>query len=201
MPASRSFSIRSATAADMEQVRAIYAPFVEETLVTFEVDVPSVQEMDRRRLAIQERAPFLVATSDETVVGYAYAGPHRSRAAYQWATESSVYVAPEARRHHVATHLYEALLSILDAQGFAQVYAGVALPNAASEAFHARLGFREVGTYERVGFKAGRWVDVRWSARALSAAQDPAPAPPEHWAAKKVDARTARFGWTSSPSN
>lgn len=197
MAASKTFRIRSATAADMDQVRAIYAPFVEESLVTFEVDVPTQDDMDQRRQAIQARAPFLVATAGEVVAGYAYAGAHRTRAAYQWAVESSVYVAPDFRRHQVATHLYEALLSILDAQGFAQVYAGVALPNAASETFHERMGFREVGTYCRVGFKAGRWVDVRWSARALSAAQDPAPPPPERWPTTKVDRRAAAFGWTT----
>lgn len=169
---------RSATRDDVAAIRAIYAPFVESTSVTFETEVPSDEEMEQRRQRLSERAPFLVADDDGTVSGFAYAGPHRSRAAYQWAVEASIYVAPAAHRRGIARALYGALVKLLDAQGFAQVYAGITLPNVASERFHAALGFKAIGTYPRVGFKAGAWRDVAWSGLSLSASNAEPPAVP-----------------------
>ncbi len=169
---------RSATPDDVEAVRAIYAPFVEHTTVTFETVVPSIEELERRRQRLSAHAPFLVADDDGEVVGFAYAGPHRSRAAYQWSVESSIYIAPPAHRRGIARAMYGALLKLLDTQGFAQVYAGITLPNVASEHFHAALGFMPIGVYPRVGFKAGAWRDVSWSGLALSASREVDPAPP-----------------------
>ncbi|WP_412070044.1 arsinothricin resistance N-acetyltransferase ArsN1 family B [Rubrivirga sp. IMCC43871] len=170
-------TIRLATEADAPGVRAIYAPFVRETWVSFETAVPSVEEMARRIAAGGGRHPWLVA-DDGAIAGYAYAGPHRSREAYQWSAEVSVYVAERARRRGVARALYGTLLDVLGMLGMATAYAGVALPNAASVAFHTSIGFEPVGVYRGVGFKAGAWRDVGWWALRLGDGSAPAPPRP-----------------------
>lgn len=168
--------VRLATAADAPGVHAIYAPFVRDTTVSFETDVPSVGEMTRR---IEAATLWLVAESDDRILGYAYAGPHRSRAAYQWSVETSVYVADGARRRGLARTLYAALFDVLRAMGFVNAYAGVTLPNAPSVGVHEAMGFRPVGVYSGVGFKNGAWHDVGWwSLRLVDDATAADPRPP-----------------------
>ena len=104
----------------------------------------------------------VVAVVDETVVGYAYAGPQRTRAAYRWNVEVSVYVAHAFHRRGLGSALYRWLFDLLRRQGYCNAYAGIALPNHASVELHESLGFRPVGVYERVGYKAGAWHDVGW---------------------------------------
>lgn len=113
----------------------------------------------------------------ERVVGYAYASQHRSRLAYRWSVDVSVYVVEGVRRGGVATGLYTALFDVLRAQGFVNAYAGTALPNPASVGFHDAMGFESVGTYEEVGYKHGAWRDVQWWVKRL-AARDADPAEP-----------------------
>ena len=125
-----------------------------------------------------ETHPWLVCTHDDRVLGYAYATRHRARHAYQWSTEVSVYVDAAAHRRGVARLLYESLFDVLRRQGFANVYAGITLPNAASVAFHHALGFEPIGTYRRVGYKNGNWHDVVWLGLRLESAPSSAPAPP-----------------------
>jgi phosphinothricin acetyltransferase len=103
-----------------------------------------------------------VAEIDGAVAGYAYAGPHRSRAAYQWSTEVSVYVHPTFRRRGVARALYGKLFDVLSQLGYVSVYAGITLPNPASVGIHEAVGFEPVGVYRRAGFKHGAWHDVGW---------------------------------------
>lgn len=155
-------TIRLATPDDAAAVRAIYAPHVTDSATSFETEVPSVDEMRRRIEALRPTHPWLVAEDADGVAGYAYAGPHRARAAYGWAAEVSVYVDGRARRRGVAHALYAELLERLRRQGFALALAGVTLPNDASVGFHEAMGFRPAGVFPALGFKHGAWHDVGW---------------------------------------
>jgi L-amino acid N-acyltransferase YncA len=155
-------SIRLATDRDAEQVAAIYAPNVSDSIVSFELEPPSADEMHRRIEVTLERYPWLVYERRGRVLGYAYAGAHGSRAAYQWAVDVSVYVHEEAHRMGVGRALYASLFAALKRQGFYNAYAGATLPNPASVGLHESLGFRAVGVYRGVGYKLGAWHDVVW---------------------------------------
>jgi phosphinothricin acetyltransferase len=178
--------VRLAEASDAEGILAIYAPIVRETAISFELEPPTVAEMRDRIEATAAEFPWLVAEEarstaedggESGIAGYAYASRHRERAAYQWSVDVSVYIASAARRRGVARRLYLPLLGILDDLGYYAAFAGIALPNAASVAFHESLGFRPIGTYRRVGYKLGAWRDVGWWQRALRAYGDE-PEPP-----------------------
>jgi phosphinothricin acetyltransferase len=168
--------IRQADAAgDAAACAAIYEPFVTDSYVSFEENPPSVAEFARRIDQTSRRYPWLVADDDGAVIGYAYACAHRERAAYRWATDVAVYVAEQARRRGVGRALYETLLSLLARQGFQVACAGVSLPNPASVALHEACGFRPVGIYRRIGWKAGAWRDVGWWELELIPERDGAP--------------------------
>lgn len=147
---------------DAEAVSAIYRPVVEESHTSFESRAPEVSEMASRMERILRILPWLVADEEGRVVGYAYAAPHRERAAYRWSVDVSVYLHENARGRGVGRRLYDRLLEILGAQGYVNVYAGIALPNPASEALHKAIGMELIGIYRQVGFKFGRWWDVAW---------------------------------------
>jgi phosphinothricin acetyltransferase len=167
-------TIRLATVVDATTIADIYAPFCASTIVSFEEIAPSPAEMAQRISRLAPRYPWLVL-EDETVAGYTYASPHRERAAYRWAVDVTVYVHLDYRRCGVGTALYTALFSLLGQQGFHRAFAGVALPNPASEKLHEAMGFGEVGVYQAVGYKLGAWRDVRWYQRALRSIEaDPA---------------------------
>jgi len=155
-------SIRLATDRDAEQVATIYAPNVSDSIISFELEPPSADEMHRRIEVTLERYPWLVCERRGRVLGYAYAGAHGSRAAYQWAVDVSVYVHEEAHRTGVGRALYTSLFAALDLQGFYNAYAGATLPNPASVGLHESVGFRPVGVYRGVGYKLGAWHDVGW---------------------------------------
>ncbi len=109
--------------------------------------------MRRRIVSARDDYPWLVFANAGHVRGYAYASPHRSRAAYQWAVDVSVYIAPEARRQGIARQLYMELFQTLAAQGYCAAFAGVALPNEPGCRLHVSVGFSTVGVYHAVGFK------------------------------------------------
>lgn len=162
------FAVRPASVADAAELLAIYRPFVERTSVSFEYEAPTVAEFAARIEKAQLRHAWLCATAHGRAIGFAYAGPHRERAAYRWSTETSAYVAPEWHRRGVARVLYERLFEALIERGYCNALAGITLPNPASVAFHARLGFTPAGVYRRVGFKFGAWHDVAWYERWLA---------------------------------
>ncbi len=155
-------TLRLATPDDAPGMLAIYGPIVRDTATSFETDVPTAAEFAARIADTLPHRPWLVAVDRARVLGYAYAGSHRARAAYGWSVEPSIYVSSAARRRGVARALYTALFAALRAQGFANAYAGITLPNAGSVALHERFGFAPVGVYPRIGFKHGRWHDVGW---------------------------------------
>lgn len=141
---------------------AIYAPSVTDSSTSFEDVPPDAAEFARRIGTISARYPWLVAEVDGVVAGYAYASPHRERAAYRWAAESAVYVGADHRGRGVGRRLYTVLFDLLARQGIRTVCAGVTLPNDASVALHEGCGFAPVGVYRRIGYKHGRWHDVGW---------------------------------------
>ncbi len=155
-----SILIRLAAEGDAEEIQAIYAPIVSQTAISFETEPPSVEEMRRRIANTLARLPWLVYLRDGKIMGYAYASPHRSRAAYRWSVDVSVYIHPQARRQGIGKALYDSLLKILSLQGIYNVYAGIALPNPGSVGLHESLGFKPVGVYHAVGYKLGAWHDV-----------------------------------------
>ncbi len=153
-------TIRSATPEDGTACAAIYAPYVEETAISFEETPPSAQEMGER---IDAAHAWLVAEEgDGTIAGYAYGSPHKERAAYRWTADVAIYLAAAHHRRGVGRSLYEELFARLREQGLRMLCAGVTLPNPASEGLHLSLGFEQVGTYRHVGYKLGAWHDVRW---------------------------------------
>lgn len=176
--------IRLATEHDAEQILAIYAPIVCTTAISFEVEPPTVREMQQRILETVRYLPWLVCAHQGEVVGYAYAVTHRTRPAYRWSVDTSVYVHPHAHRSGIGRAVYSSLFKILTLQGFSNAYAGITLPNPASVGLHESLGFRPVGVYRAVGYKLGTWHDVGWWQLRLQALS-PTPQPP-------VDLQTIR---------
>ncbi|GAA1841817.1 GNAT family N-acetyltransferase [Pseudonocardia ailaonensis] len=158
--------IRLATPDDAAAVAAVYAPYVRDTAISFESEPPPEAEMRERIAGTLPAHPWLVADLDG-VRGYAYAGPHRSRAAYRWSVDVSVYTGPDVHRCGVGRALYTALLALLTEQGYAHAFAGVTLPNPPSVGFHEALGFEAVGVFRAVGYKFDRWRDVGWWQRPL----------------------------------
>jgi len=162
MPDQANLVIRPATVDDAAAIQAIYAPVVERTVISFEEEPPSVAEMADRIAGTLRDHPYLVATRDGVVAGYAYAGPYRSRPAYRWSVDVTVYVDPARHRQGVGHALYAALLPELARRGAHAAFAGIALPNPGSVALHEAMGFVHAGTHREAGRKFGRWIDVGW---------------------------------------
>jgi len=154
--------VRPATAADAAACVEIYRPYVLDTAITFETDVPTVEEMADRIVDARVMREWLVLEVDGEVTGYAYAHQFNSRAAYQWSVETSVYLAQDRLRCGGGRMLYAELLRRLAERGFRRAFAGIAQPNDASNALHQAFGFRRAGHYRRVGWKHGAWHDVQW---------------------------------------
>ncbi|MGH2693838.1 MAG: GNAT family N-acetyltransferase [Actinomycetota bacterium] len=153
--------IRAATSDDAAAIAAIYAPYVTGSAASFEIEPPTAAAMAERIKRLIPTHPWIVAESDR-VVGYAYAAPFHHRPAYAPSVEVSVYVADGARSGGIGGALLGALLRELDELGFANVLAGVALPNDASVRLFEKAGFEHVGTYRKIGHKLGAWHDVGW---------------------------------------
>lgn len=173
--------IRLATLEDAAAVAEVYRPYVESTVITFEVVTPTESDMRSRMAAVLTKLPWLVAEDDGQVVGYAYATPHRERAAYQWSVDVAVYLHKDAHRRGIGRSLYSTLFPMLVSQGFVNAYAGITLPNEKSVGLHEAMGFAPIGVYRHVGFKAGQWHDVGWWHLTLqplpAAPQPPTPLP------------------------
>ena len=165
--------IRDASALDAEACAAIYAPYVTGTAITFEIEPPTVEEMAARIESTQATHAWMVLEDDGRVVGYAYGGPMKPRAAYRWSCEVSVYLEFGRRRTGGGRALYEALFERLTERGFRTAVAGMTLPNDASVGLHKALGFEEIGTYRKIGWKLDAWHDVHWRQRPLAVLPDP----------------------------
>jgi phosphinothricin acetyltransferase len=162
--------VRDATAADAEALAAIYGDAVLHGFGTFEEDPPTPQDMDGRRRAVQDRGlPYLVAEDGGRVLGFAYAGPFRPRAAYRYTLEDSVYVSPEAQGKGVGRAVLSAVIDACEALGIRQLMAVIGdTGNSGSIGLHRALGFEQTGVGRSVGFKHGRWVDIVHMQKALN---------------------------------
>ena len=159
--------IRNVQVEDAANLVAIYAPYVEKTAITFETQVPTVEDFENRIKKTMKKFPYLVAIEEGQIVGYAYASTYYARAAYDWTVELSVYVQKEARGKGVGTLLYTALEEELTARGFKNFLACIALPNPASIALHEKRGYEQVAHFKKVGYKFGTWHDIVWLQKSL----------------------------------
>lgn len=170
--------IRLAHERDAAEIAAIYATSVTSSAISFEIEPPTAEMIAERIAHIIPTYPWLVSEDAGAVVGYAYASQHRARAAYQWSVDVSVYIHEDWRGQGIGRALYMTLFAVLRAQGFANAYAGITLPNPGSVALHEAMGMTPVGVYRHVGYKLGAWHDVGWWEGALGS--PPAePAPPQ----------------------
>jgi len=152
--------IRPATSADAAAIAGIYNHYVLNTSVTFEEEALSAAAMAARMSEVLPSLPWLVTVEEGTILGYAYAGKWKTRSAYRHSIEATVYLAQDATGRGLGTPLYRRLIDDLRLRGFHVVIGGVALPNEASVALHAKLGFQKVAHFKEVGWKFGRWIDV-----------------------------------------
>jgi len=165
--------------ADAAAIAAIYAPYVEDTRISFEEIAPGAAEIAMRMS--NPLYPWLVAEQEGRIVGFANSSAFRARRAYRWSVEVGIYVAPDAKRGGIGRALFEHLLDLLTAQGFVTAIGAIALPNEASVGFHEALGFVHTGMYRQVGFKLGEWADVGLWQRDLAPRLD-SPAEPRPFA-------------------
>jgi L-amino acid N-acyltransferase YncA len=172
--------IRQAEQRDAPQIAAIYRPFCEDNCISFETGAPEAAEIGARIEKTQRQLPWLVDERDGVVAGYAYASPHRARAAYRWVVEVTIYVGDTFRGRGVGRALYAELFRRLRGQGYYKAYAGILVPNPPSQAFHESMGFKPTAMYRGVGYKQGAWRDVGWWQLDLQPEVDspPEPRPP-----------------------
>lgn len=159
--------IRMAAEKDAEELLAIYAPYVTETAITFEYEVPSAEEFRGRIRKTLEKYPYLVAEMDGELLGYAYASAFKGRAAYEWSVETSIYVKMGEHGKGVGRRLYTVLEDTLRKQNILNVNACIAYPNPGSETFHESLGYKTVAHFTKCGYKMGKWHDMIWMEKML----------------------------------
>lgn len=169
-------TLRLVTESDAEALSAIYAPFVQNTAVSFEYDAPDAREFARRIAELRPDYPYIAAAVGDALAGYAYAHRFAARAAYGWCAETSIYLDPAHCGKGIGRALYGALLELLTLQRIQVAYAGISLPNPASVALQRSFGFQQIATYTKDGYKHGRWIDTATFEKHLGAHEIP-PAP------------------------
>lgn len=155
-------TIRLAERRDIPGILEIYAPFILDTAVTFEEEIPSEESFWERMQSIMSELPFLVCEIDGRIAGYAYASGYRSRASYRWSKEVSVYIHPDFKRRRVAHALYTSLNEMVRYQGIADLLAIITMPNESSVGFHEHFGYVKCGEFSKVGYKLNQWQNVGW---------------------------------------
>ncbi|MCY6383334.1 GNAT family N-acetyltransferase [Hoeflea prorocentri] len=173
------YTLRDATFSDLENITEIYRDSVENGVATYELTPPNLEEMTRRFEALKEQGyPFIVADDGRgALFGYAYAGAYRTRPAYRWTVEDSIYLPQSARGRGIGKALLGLLVARCEALGFRQMVAIIGGPEPASVALHASLGFEHIGTMHATGYKFGRWLDTAIMQIALGTGQDTHPDP------------------------
>ena len=156
-------------ARDAAGILAVYAPYIRETAVTFETEVPAPDAFTARVAGICADFPYLVLEADGELAGYAYAHRQAERAAYAWNAELSIYLAEGFAHRGLGAPLYALLMRLLEMQGYVNLYACITASNAGSIALHERMGFAQVGRFPDTGYKFGRWHGVVWLCRRVSA--------------------------------
>lgn len=169
-------AIRVAKKEDAAVLLAIYEPYVKETTITFEYEVPTLADFCQRIETTLTRFPYLVAeTPTGEIIGYAYAGSYKGRAAYDWSVETTVYVKKNCIIKGVGTQLYEALEEVLKKQHVINLLACITAGNERSVKFHEKLGYQVIGTFPQLGFKFNQWCDVIWMQKTLHLPKQPKP--------------------------
>lgn len=158
---------RFARAEDAGDLVAIYEPYVKKTAITFEYEVPTVEEFADRIKQISETFPYLVALQEGKIIGYAYASRYRERKAYDWGVELSIYVDENETQHGVGKQLYQKLLFALTKLNYQRAYACITFPNENSVKFHESLGFHWIGIFEKSGYKFNQWYGISWMDKEL----------------------------------
>ncbi|USS91917.1 GNAT family N-acetyltransferase [Fructobacillus americanaquae] len=165
---------RPATAADAAELLAIYSPYIRETAITFEYEVPTVAEFQARIEKTLKTHPYIVAVLDDVILGYAYTSPMGSRQAYAWSVETSIYIRQDERHHGLGKRLYKMIEQISRDQNIINVNACIAVPKIDDEHlttnsrdFHEHLGYRYVGAFDRIGYKFDTWYDLVWMQKAV----------------------------------
>lgn len=166
-------SLRFACEEDLPQILAIYGPYVTDTTVSFEYEVPTMPEFTGRFRAITAQFPWLVWEEGGCILGYAYASAPFERAAYRWCAEPSIYLAPEARRRGIGRQLYEALEGILQKQGYRLLYAIITAENEGSLRFHETMGYRHLADFPDCAFKLGKNLGITWMEKTLEFVEYP----------------------------
>jgi len=161
--------VRTAKLSDAEEILSIYAPYVEQTAITFEYDVPSLDEFRGRIEKTLEKFPYLVAENEDGIVGYAYAGVFKGRAAYDWCVETTIYVKMNQRGRGIGKTLYGVLEQQLKEQGILNLNACISWVDTPNEylshqspQFHEQQGYRKCAHFHQCGYKFGRWFDMIW---------------------------------------
>jgi phosphinothricin acetyltransferase len=160
--------IRPVNKNDAHTLACIYNHYVLHTHITFEEEAITDAEMERRIAELSHAFPYLVYEKANTVIGFAFASPWKSRCAYKYSVETSIYLEPTLGNKGIGTQLYEALLNKLPPLGLHAAIGGIALPNEASIRLHEKLGFKKVGQFEEVGFKFDSYIDVGYWEKMLS---------------------------------
>jgi phosphinothricin acetyltransferase len=157
-----SSSVRPASARDAGACLAIYRPYVQNTAISWEIDVPTADEMAARIGGLRATHDWLVLERDDQIIGFAYGQPLKRLAAFQWSAETGIYVDVHHHRAGGGRELYTQLLHRLTERGYRQAFAGITQPNEASNGFHRSFGFQDAGLYRCVAWKHDSWHDVAW---------------------------------------
>ena len=169
--------IRIATEADVPEILAIYAPYIENTTVTFEYDVPCTRTFLQRFHHITAQYPWLVWEENGKILGYAYASAPYSRAAFSWCAEPSIYLRPEAKGKGIGKKLYAVLEKILELQGYQVLYALITEENSESLSFHRKMAYEIRAEFPDCGYKFGRWLGLIWMEKRIKIVQSPSAFP------------------------
>jgi L-amino acid N-acyltransferase YncA len=159
-----SSGVRPASAQDATACVASYRPYVQNTAISWEIDVPTVDEMAARIDGLRSTHEWLVLERDDQIIGFACGQPLKRLAAFRWSPETGIYVDVDHDRAGAGRELFSQLLRRLTERGYRQAFAGITQPNEASNSFHRSFGFRDAGLYRRVVWKQGSWHDVAWNA-------------------------------------
>ena len=159
--------IRPAVLADAAGILQVYSPYIKNTVITFETEVPEIEEFTARIETIKNKYPYLVCESGGNIIGYAYASKHGERSAYKYSVDVSIYVDPDHQQKGIGKALYSNLFEALKAYDLYTAYASITLPNEKSIRLHKAFGFHEIGTCHNVGYKNGRWLDLIWLEKPL----------------------------------
>lgn len=177
--------IEKAQLSDAAELLEIYAPYVTNTAISFEYEVPSLEEFSQRIADISAQYPYLKAVEEGRILGYAYATAFKWRAAYDWSVETTIYLRPEARGRGIGRALYQQLERSLSSMGILNMNACIGIPgdpedtyvNYDSQHFHEAMGFQMVGTFHHSGYKLGRWHHMIWMEKMLAPHTAPATRP------------------------